>query len=94
MRNYEIESGIPVPPTKRRSRFGAIRFSEMEIGQSVLLEDFAIAQKKDVTELSRRYRAIYSSIYKLIRAEKPEGKFKVGTVHYRGKTQIRLWRIE
>lgn len=94
MRNYAIESGIPVPQTKRRSRFGTIRFSEMQVGQSVLLDSSALNEKKDYEEFRRKYRAVYSSIYKLLRAKQPKGKFKVGTVQNKGKTEIRLWRVE
>jgi hypothetical protein len=94
MKNYEIESGIPVPPTRRRSRFGTIRFSEMQVGQSVLLDNSLLGSKKDSGEYRKKYRAVYSSIYKLLRSENPAGKYKVAAIQSRGRIEIRLWRVE
>lgn len=66
----------------------------MAVGQSVLLDTCIIGSRKDGETCMKKYRAIYSSIYKLLRSIQPEGKFQVGTINNRGKTEIRLWRVE
>lgn len=94
MKSYVIESGIPMPSRKRKSRFGDIQFSEMAVGQSVLLDTCTSAGRIEADACYKQYKAIYSSIYKLLRSRQLEGKFKLGTITKRGKTEIRLWRVE
>lgn len=88
MKQFKAESGIPIPERRRKSRFSDIPFSEIKVGESVLLDNCSRNNQ-------RKYKNIYSSVYKLIRSVNPDGVFKIGVVFKKeNKMEIRLWRIE
>lgn len=90
--SFKIESGINMPARRRRSRFSEINFPSMAVGDSVLLEVC-----NSTGHCHKVYKRVYSSIYKLLRTIKPEGKFNVGMIQSKedpSKTDIRLWRVE
>lgn len=91
MSKFVIESNIPMPTKKRKSRYDSIPFETMKVGQSVLIDQFP---KRDV---KRRFKAIYSGIYKLsVKKGLPMAKYKLAirdVPRKKDKSEVRIWRI-
>jgi hypothetical protein len=91
MSKFVIESNVPVPVKKRKSRYEEIPLSNMKVGQSVRIDVFS------PKNINKRFKAIYSGIYKLgMRKNIPMSKYRLGIrekVDKAGNSEVRIWRI-
>ena len=83
MSDYEIESGIPIPPRKSGLR-PTIPWAELEIQQSVF-----IPAKKNETPTTIRHRVNPHNF-----GRKSSKKFETRWVRHDGKLGLRIWRIK